>query len=209
MQASNFTLMIIAYACMMGAAFGLIITSTDGKGESLVNKNGRAYMSSEGKPVDFKVEEIVAGGEIFTDKSTGKVLDIEGGRTNLIFYSNHKGANQRFGVVADGAGGYYIKNSNKCLERGTEGNMYLATCSSKPQQKFALVYSPDDPGYKPPVEVPVPAEAPAPAAPNPSPQILIFNGGRKKHLHVRNPHDESSSASDEGSRFSSNSGLIV
>lgn len=199
--------MMIAYACMIGTAFGFIITSRDNKGESLVNKGGKASMSSEGKAVELKGEEITPGVKIFTDKSTNKVLDIEGSKTNLIFYQRHGGSNQRFSLIKDEGSGYYIKSGDSCIERGSSGNLYRTTCSSKSQQKFDVVYSPEDPEYKPPVEVPVPAEALP--TPNPPPQILIFNGGKKHHPHSHfNIHEESSSMFDESNGLSTNS-LVV
>ncbi|AFN83587.1 hypothetical protein EROM_081710 [Encephalitozoon romaleae SJ-2008] len=198
---------MITYACMIGIAFGFTIVSRDNKTESLINRSGKAFMSSEGKAVDFKGEEITPGVKIFTDKSNNKVLDIEGSRTNLIFYARHGGANQRFSLIKDEGSGYYIKSGDKCIERGSTGNLYRTTCSSKPQQKFDVVYTPEDPEYKPPVEVPVATESSP--TPNPSPQILIFNGGKKHRPHSHfNVNEESSSIFDESNGLSTN-GLIV
>ncbi|CAD26477.1 hypothetical protein [Encephalitozoon cuniculi GB-M1] len=204
--------MMLIALCMMGVVLGFKITAKNNEGKFLINNNGKAVMSESGKPAEFKTDEVSPGVKIVTDKNTNKVLDIEGSKTNLIFYSRHGQENQRFTFVGGEGDVIYIKSGDGCLEYDSNGKMYRTTCSAKDQQRFKIVYSLGDPGYKPPVEVPVPAapenpstqdllESPSSQALSGSanahapPQVLIFNGKKSHRSHSwhHNPYEDESS----------------
>ncbi|ADM12100.1 uncharacterized protein Eint_081680 [Encephalitozoon intestinalis ATCC 50506] len=197
---------VISFGCIISTAFAFMITSENDEKKFVSNSSGKAVMTTTGKPAEFTSTEVSPGVDIITDKSTGKVLDMQGGGSNVIFWGKHGGANQRFSIVKNNEGGYYIKSENKCLEYDASGKMYRTTCSNKSEQRFSIIYTPGEPQYKPPVEVPVevpvPVENPAP----PQPQILIFNTGKPSSSKSHDNHHRSQSSEDSSLLY--DSGLI-
>ncbi|CAD26475.3 hypothetical protein [Encephalitozoon cuniculi GB-M1] len=229
-----------AVICMLvGTISGFTISSKTGTKRYLV-KGGTwlspdykinyqlAAMSSSGTAVEFQTEEISPGTKIIKEVGTNDVLDLhhpKSGQTKLIFHSQNTGNTQKFEIGGDEKSGYYLKNNGKCLEYDGAGNMYGTACSSNPEQKFDIVYSPEDPEYKPPVEAP---EAPTTeaggegfnnqvASENPSaqtglgnlniraPQIVIFNEKRGHHAHSQHhKHHEG-----ESSLYSNNGDYLI
>ncbi|ADM12099.1 uncharacterized protein Eint_081670 [Encephalitozoon intestinalis ATCC 50506] len=168
-----------------------------------------AAMSASGTPVEFKTENLSSGIKVIKVSGSNDVLDLHNprsGQSKLIFHGRNNGSTQKFSIEGSEGTGFTIKNGTKCLEYDASGNIYGTTCSSSAQQTFDIVYSPDDPEYKPPSPV---AEVKASSAediiaelnagnPNPqAPQIFIFN--EKSEKKRKNSH---SSDSDSNSDFS-------
>ncbi|CAD26476.2 hypothetical protein [Encephalitozoon cuniculi GB-M1] len=194
-----------AVICMLvGAISGFTISSRTGekrymtKGGSWKSPSGVVYelviMSASGNPIEFRTEEISPGIKVIKGVGTNQALDLHHpstGRVRLIFYTQNNELRQTFEIGGDEKNGYYLKNSEKCLQYDETGNIYGVTCSSNPEQKFDIVYSPEDSEYKPPAETqPASKDLTAQAVKNPSPlapQVVIFNEGEGHHS---NPHHQ-------------------
>ncbi|AFN83586.1 hypothetical protein EROM_081700 [Encephalitozoon romaleae SJ-2008] len=191
---------------LMEAISGLSIFAKGGV-KKYITKGGRwrspdyginyqlAAMSTSGTPTEFRSEELSPGIKILKEVGTSDVLDLhhpKSGQTKLIFHSRNNGLTQKFGIEGNENDGYTLKNKNKdlCLEYDDDGNIYGTTCSENSRQKFDVVYTPEDPEYKPPSEEAMDAPSIGSPSPQGTPQIFIFNESPEnnhgsKHKHRR------------------------
>ncbi|WEL39325.1 ricin B-type lectin domain-containing protein [Encephalitozoon hellem] len=166
-----------------------------------------AAMSTTGSPSEFKSEELSPGIKVIKEVNSDYVLDLhhpKNGKTKLIYHSRNDGFTQKFEIGGNMKDGYTIKNEDLCLEYDDSGSIYGATCSENSRQKFDVIYSPEDPEYKPSLEENG-SVMEIPNTPNAS-QILIFNETSKSkdkydedldehshrhhhHHHHHHPHE--------------------
>ncbi|KMV65697.1 hypothetical protein M970_081720 [Encephalitozoon cuniculi EcunIII-L] len=195
-----------AVICMLvGAISGFTISSRTGekrymtKGGSWKSPSGVVYelviMSASGNPIEFRTEEISPGIKVIKGVGTNQALDLHHpstGRVRLIFYTQNNELRQTFEIGGDEKNGYYLKNSEKCLQYDETGNIYGVTCSSNPGQKFDIVYSPEDSEYKPLAEEASIEETSVGISPEDldlyrSAQVLVFNE-EPEHKHKHSHH---------------------